>query len=958
MSSSMSMWLEILNQLPHGKKKKRYFKIFIANLIAVSEGLRTGFLNDRDPILSLEDSKALITVLKNKNLIKHTVNILNIGNRETLFVNIDILKEFVTPVPPNFGLVGVSESIPRILPYSSDFVVKLVALMVDCFENFHQSPAELFVQPTDEISGSTLIGLCLGYPIIYLFQSDLSLEELIQFELKANFKIPEISSVNLFSFTVPRCLEFEIVTKIDLWHNSLKSKISTSSFILDISIDKKLDDTEQSLDYFQKALQACPSLLPASRAIQSIYNKHVERWHFRMLNDCCRNDAYYHAIVHRIQEGYSSVLDVGSGTGLLSMFAAREGAKKIWACESNKFIFKMAQSILAANNVSQQIHLINKHSNSISIPLDIPEKVSMIITEVFDAGLVGEGVLPMLLHAWEHLLLPPSESSSKSTGSSKIANSVVLPYSATVWVAAVQCIDIARRYRLLPNVCLCDKDECEPLRISFGGTKLCKYCEAPHNFDCPDILYHPDEVSVASELSEPYTTEELENVAFGYEFLSEPVKVFEINFNNVDEVKSFCKGMTKNIPILFNSHGSLDAIASWFHLNLDNNGTIISTAPFREVGAYHSVCWHQAIFPILVPKKVRPGTEINLQAQIIKDVLKISCNGLTGGDVSPDPFLLVSNHIISFLNNKTWMKALNAAALDLLEEFSLESNLNKKVLDLSPFPLLGLRILKDFKSWTMVAKYETEMDVKYIQAVARCNSIDERRIQLVNSEVLDEKIVDESFTVICIDILDPSGELSELVVDKLPFLMDRLAENGAMVPHSLSIECQLVESDKLVSLSQVVSDESMQNLNITEFMNKFAVDYHLHVSRHGLQYKPMSNCFEVFQLRVDSVCERNIKEVSVTATDSGTVIGVLYWVNLVFRPGMQPVSTACQDSHCNQAALLFSLDVVSGKDVALKCNLWYGLLEIKPSNEVLRHQLSKFQTNSVWRTMSSTTNIN
>jgi len=79
----------------------------------------------------------------------------------------------------------------------------------------------------------------------------------------------------------------------------------------------RLDEIEISLQYYFKALEICPSLLAASRAIQSIHNKQVERWHFRMLNDTDRNEAYYRAIAHQIQEGFSSVLDVGTGTGIL-----------------------------------------------------------------------------------------------------------------------------------------------------------------------------------------------------------------------------------------------------------------------------------------------------------------------------------------------------------------------------------------------------------------------------------------------------------------------------------------------------------------------------------------------------------------------------------------------------------------------------------------------------------------
>ena len=81
----------------------------------------------------------------------------------------------------------------------------------------------------------------------------------------------------------------------------------------------------------------------------------VERWHFRMLNDSPRNESYFHAIAHAIdlhkaretQKGASEiiVLDIGGGTGLLSMFAARAGADHVYCCEMN-------------------VHLVSTHSLS------------------------------------------------------------------------------------------------------------------------------------------------------------------------------------------------------------------------------------------------------------------------------------------------------------------------------------------------------------------------------------------------------------------------------------------------------------------------------------------------------------------------------------------------------------------------------------------------------------------
>lgn len=65
------------------------------------------------------------------------------------------------------------------------------------------------------------------------------------------------------------------------------------------------------------------------------------------------------------------------------------------------------------------------------------------VTETVDAGLLGEGILQSLVHAWDHLLLPPG-----SKG--QVANvERVVPDAAGVWVVPIECIHIARKYQLL-----------------------------------------------------------------------------------------------------------------------------------------------------------------------------------------------------------------------------------------------------------------------------------------------------------------------------------------------------------------------------------------------------------------------------------------------------------------------------------------------------------------------------
>jgi 2-polyprenyl-3-methyl-5-hydroxy-6-metoxy-1,4-benzoquinol methylase len=74
----------------------------------------------------------------------------------------------------------------------------------------------------------------------------------------------------------------------------------------------------------------------------------TNRWFFPMLNDTKRNTAYDECI--RKHVGGKIVLDVGSGTGLLSLLAERHGARHITSVEMSTPQSRIAQATIAANH--------------------------------------------------------------------------------------------------------------------------------------------------------------------------------------------------------------------------------------------------------------------------------------------------------------------------------------------------------------------------------------------------------------------------------------------------------------------------------------------------------------------------------------------------------------------------------------------------------------------------------
>lgn len=65
------------------------------------------------------------------------------------------------------------------------------------------------------------------------------------------------------------------------------------------------------------AQMGCPRDPRAKELQGRLANSLVDRWHLPMLNDAGRNTAFMQAITSAVREGHLTVLDIGSGTGLL-----------------------------------------------------------------------------------------------------------------------------------------------------------------------------------------------------------------------------------------------------------------------------------------------------------------------------------------------------------------------------------------------------------------------------------------------------------------------------------------------------------------------------------------------------------------------------------------------------------------------------------------------------------------
>lgn len=121
-----------------------------------------------------------------------------------------------------------------------------------------------------------------------------------------------------------------------------------------------------------------------------------------MMEDHKRTGAYYNACMqNRAQFAGKVVLDVGTGSGILAIFAARAGAKKVYAVEATDMA-KFAKRLVAAQGLEATVEVIQGVIESV----EIPEKVDIIISEWMGYFLLRESMLDSVLVARDRFLKP------------------------------------------------------------------------------------------------------------------------------------------------------------------------------------------------------------------------------------------------------------------------------------------------------------------------------------------------------------------------------------------------------------------------------------------------------------------------------------------------------------------------------------------------------------------------
>jgi len=162
---------------------------------------------------------------------------------------------------------------------------------------------------------------------------------------------------------------------------------------------------DESVASFERAIELSPTLVAAHAGLCSAMSALVPQWHVPMMNDRLRNDFYF-AALQAVVMPESSVLEIGTGSGLLAMMAARLGAREVTTCEAVPLVAGAARRIISENGFEQRIRVVSKKSTEAIAGVDLPAGADILVSEIFSSELLGEGVLTSIEDAKRRLLKP------------------------------------------------------------------------------------------------------------------------------------------------------------------------------------------------------------------------------------------------------------------------------------------------------------------------------------------------------------------------------------------------------------------------------------------------------------------------------------------------------------------------------------------------------------------------
>lgn len=299
----------------------------------------------------------------------------------------------------------------------------------------------------------------------------------------------------------------------------------------------------EALSYYRKALEASPGMVNAQNGICNVLSHMVPPWHVPMMNEQKRNNAYFSALQSAIASD-SEVFEIGTGSGLLAMMAAKLGARKVTTCEAEPLIAEAAQRIVVNNGYEKVVKVISRRSTEIKVGEDLPGKADILVSEIFSSDLLGEYVLSSIEDAKRRLLKPGGR---------------VIPAAGSIMIALFSGSDIKK------NLIVED---------SFGFNLQHFNSIVPRK--CP--IFRQD---------------------LNIEMLTEDIEALRFDFESDLLVSS----QTKSLRVPIKSPGRCYGIIQWIRLQMDKN-IVFENHPSEKSPVSN---WQHCAYIFPEPVDVKPG---------------------------------------------------------------------------------------------------------------------------------------------------------------------------------------------------------------------------------------------------------------------------------------------------------------------------------------------------------------
>jgi len=272
--------------------------------------------------------------------------------------------------------------------------------------------------------------------------------------------------------------------------------------------------------------------------------------HRTMIRDLVRTQAFRQAIDAAVRPG-DIVLDVGAGSGILSLFAARAGAACVYAVEQTS-IAVLAQEMATANGVADIVQVIQGDITE----LELPGCVDVIVSEWLGGFGIDEGMLPPVITARDRWLKP---------------GGVMIPDSVTAWVALVHDRYLAETVDFLQ--------------------------ENPYGLDLGDLVEKTvNEISYSGGFRHLAASDRR----------SEPARLWTTNAGLISLTEAQAPHHAEGL-LAIHEYGSANALALWFGAELVP-GISLSVGPGDP-----PTHWGMTTAPLRAPLELTPGTGVRFK---------------------------------------------------------------------------------------------------------------------------------------------------------------------------------------------------------------------------------------------------------------------------------------------------------------------------------------------------------